>query len=101
MDLREYFVQLAAEQAEVEDIDYITNDPIRKFQIDYDKTVCLSEKYPEAFHVEKEGFWLSGQLNVAPGEGKCPENILFTENWDAQASRWKIQFELQQRGQIK
>ena len=85
MELRDYLLQLESEAAENEEMEYRQYDPIRKHQIDYDKSVCLSEKYPEAFHIEKELSTTFGQLSVAPGESKVPENILFSENWDAQA----------------
>ena len=85
MELRVDINQLESDIAEKEDIEYRQFDPIRKYQIDYDKSVCLSEKYPEAFHLEKNSASVSGQLSVAPGEGKVPENILLSENWNTQA----------------
>ena len=45
----------------------------------------MSEKFPEAFHIEKDNNTISDEFSVAPGEGKLPENILYSENWDAQA----------------
>ena len=32
--------------------EYVEQDSIRKYQIDYDETVCMVEKYPEAMHTE-------------------------------------------------
>ena len=57
-------------------------DPARKFQFEYDKSVFMVDKYPEAAVPEgSEGKCLS----FAPGEGKIPENILMTDNWDVDA----------------
>ena len=41
MELREYINQLESDIAEKEDIEYRQFDPIRKYQIDYDKSICL------------------------------------------------------------
>ena len=49
----------------------IRNDPVRKFHFNYDKSLCLADKYPE--------------ISVAPGEGQSPLNVLFDKNWDVQA----------------
>ena len=78
LDKSEYLEMIEYEQKETEDKEYRTLDPIRKFQIDYDQSIGLTEKFPEAFNDDP-------QLSVAPGEGKIPENILTSENWDAQA----------------
>ena len=80
MDIREYLINLESE--EKDEIEYRTKDSIRKFQIDYDKSVCLSEKFPEAFCNERNSL---ETIDIAPGEGKLPENILCSENWDALA----------------
>ena len=60
-----------------EDIEYRTNDAIRKHQFDYDMTTCMIPKYPEANpeHGNKE-------MKFAPGEGKIPTNILKEDDWD-------------------
>ena len=67
-----------------EEEEYVTKDVIRKFQFDYDKSVCLVEQYPEAA-IQEEDTIDSNQISFAPGEGKIPENILNTENWDRDA----------------
>ena len=46
-------------------------DPVRKFNFVYDESVCLTNKYPE--------------IDVAPGEGQKPEDILREKDWDVQA----------------
>ena len=53
---------------EKEDEEYRSKDVVRKFQFDYDMTSVMVPRYPEALP-DKE-------LNVAPGEGKIPSNIL-------------------------
>ena len=56
---------------------------VRKFQFDYDRSVCLVDKYPESAVIEDPNE--QDQISFAPGEGKYPENILQSENWDAKA----------------
>ena len=53
MNLQEYILNQKLDMEYQDEIEYKTKDPVRKFQIDYDKSVCLSEKFPEAFHQEK------------------------------------------------
>ena len=72
--------------------EFIQNDTVRKFQIDYDESICMVEKFPEAMHVENlighasENNTDPNQLLViAPGEGKTPTNIAYCEDWDAKA----------------
>ena len=67
-----------------DDEDYLKNDVVRKYQFDYDVSVCLVDKFPEAAepeHSTKETL----QISIAPGEGKIPENILSTKHWDRDA----------------
>ena len=49
----------------------IRNDPVRKFHFNYDKSLCLADKYPE--------------ISVAPGEGQKPSNLLNEKDWDIKA----------------
>ena len=60
-----------------EELEYQSNDPIRKYQFNYDKSVCLTENYPEAAEIEN-----CHKYSFAPGEGKIPENVLMTKDWD-------------------
>lgn len=64
--------------------DYQQNDPIRKFQIDYDQSVCTTPRFPEALYDEKKTRH-SHVISFAPGEGRTPENILHSKDWDAMA----------------
>ena len=80
----EYEKEKANDEFSDEDEEYVKKDTIRKFQFDYDTSVCLVDKYPEAALPEpasSEG----NQISFAPGEGKIPENILTTKNWDRDA----------------
>ena len=62
------------------------HDVIRKFQFDYDKSVCMTERFPEAAIEDPLSTSSnSDQYTFAPGEGKIPENILQTADWDALA----------------
>ena len=56
---------------EKEEEEYLTKDPVKKHQMSYDKSVCMSDKYPE--------------ITVAPGEGQTPKGITSDENWDVKA----------------
>ena len=86
MELREYLKIIEQEVNEKEETEYRETDSIRKFQFDYDQSICLSQNFPEAFHLENtENMVENSQISVAPGEGKIPENILNSENWDALA----------------
>ena len=58
-------------------------DPTRKFQFNYDKSVCMVDQFPEAAVTENSE--ASQCLAFAPGEGKVPENILMSDNWDIDA----------------
>ena len=80
----EYVEMLEQENIQAEEMHFRENDPIRKFQIDYDESVCLTEKFPEAF-TKDETKLECNQFSFAPGQGKAPQNILTTENWDALA----------------
>ena len=58
-------------------------DPTRKFQFNYEKSVCMVDQFPEA--AMNENSKASQCLAFAPGEGKVPENILMTDDWDIDA----------------
>ena len=71
---------------------YQQNDVVRKFQINYDQTLCMVERFPEA--MQTEGVIQPIETNdedpnqlhiVAPGEGKTPINIIYCKDWDAKA----------------
>ena len=62
-----------------EDEEYVKKDAIRKYQFDYDTSVCLVDKFPEAALPEPASD-NGNQIAFAPGEGKIPENILTTKN---------------------
>ena len=79
-----YIKDMEDEESLREEMYYRQHDTVRKFQIDYDESVCLTQRFPEAFTSE-ETTAASSVMSVAPGEGKLPENILCTENWDALA----------------
>ena len=65
-----------SEEQEEENLEeeYVKKDPIRKNQYDYNKTTCLTNKFPEA---DSET-----SFNFAPAEGKIPASILKDEDWD-------------------
>ena len=75
----EYEKEKSKEEFSDEDEDYVKRDTIRKFQFDYDTSVCLVDKFPEAAMPEPPSDE-SNQISFAPGEGKVPENILTTKH---------------------
>ena len=70
------------EESDTEEEKYIKKYVIRKHQFDYDQSVCLVDKNPEAAHHEPND---SNQISFAPAEGKVPESILNSKNWDTKA----------------
>ena len=61
---------------------YKANDPVAKFQFDYDRSTCLTEKYPETGSTEQS---TGNNLSFAPGEGRYPSDILMDKSWDVNA----------------
>ena len=59
---------------EMEKEEYVKKDPIRKLQYDYNKTTCMTNKFPESDS--------GSALSFAPAEGKIPTSILKDEDWD-------------------
>ena len=62
------------DKVEKEEDEYVKKDPVRKFQYDYNKTTCMTNKFPEADS--------SSALDFAPAEGKIPTSILKDKDWD-------------------
>ena len=59
--------------------EYENNDPVKKYQFQYNRSLCMTDKYPEISVNENES------ISVAPGEGKVPKDILSVEEWDIKA----------------
>ena len=59
---------------------YLKNDPIRKYQISYNKSLCLSKKYPEICQSDD-----TLDIEIAPGEGGRPSDLLREKDWDIKA----------------
>ena len=49
----------------------IPNNPLEQFQFEYDKSVCMTDKFPE--------------VKVAPGEGQTPTSLMSDKDWDIKA----------------
>ena len=47
------------------ELDFIANDPVRRFQFNYNETLCMAHKYPEIEVQDKTKI-----IEIAPGEGK-------------------------------
>ena len=58
--------------------EYLSNDPVAKFQFDYNKHTCFVNQYPENDPN-------NASVSVAPGEGKIPKSILMDSDWDMRA----------------
>ena len=76
----------------------INDDPVRKFQINYNNDLYMVPKYPEGMTLD--GVHLPENIQnfeplieatdnqvheIAPGEGKVPIDIVYCEDWDAKA----------------
>ena len=59
--------------------EYETKDPVKKYQFEYNKSLCMTDKYPEISLGDRES------ISVAPGEGKIPKDIMGEEDWDIKA----------------
>ena len=77
---------------EEEDDYHKKNDPIKKFQFDYNENIVLTEKHPGAFDnigasnsestKEKDNNDENPYIDFAPGEGQTPTNIVSDDKWD-------------------
>ena len=62
-----------------DEIEYETKDPVKRYQFEYNKSLCMANKYPEISANETD------TVCVAPGEGKIPKDIMGEEDWDIKA----------------
>ena len=67
---------------EKQEIEYMTKDAVKKWHFDYNKSLCLSDKYPEIAANSDESIPI---ISVAPGEGKVPIGIMKEKDWDIKA----------------
>ena len=65
---------------EEEEKEYLTKDPIRKFQFTYNESLCMANKYPEVDVIDP-----TKDIEIAPGEGHIPNNIMSDKDWDVKA----------------
>ena len=65
------------DELERDEEEYQTLDPVKKWQFPYNKSTCFSHNYPEISYDDQRE-----RVSVAPGEGKCPSNILEEKDWD-------------------
>ena len=49
----------------------LDEDPVKKYHFEYDKSLCMMDKYPE--------------ITLAPGEGHKPKGMLGDRHWDVKA----------------
>ena len=68
---------------DIEEITYLTKDPIRKHQFDHNRNTCMTNNYPEMF-IDENGRRIESNaaFSFAPAEGNYPANILDEEDWD-------------------
>ena len=55
--------------------EYLKNDPVARFQFDYNHSTCFGNEVPEISAV-------NDAIAVAPGEGKIPKSLLLDPDWD-------------------
>ena len=60
-----------------EEIELNTKDPVKRFQFIYNESLCMTNKYPEI--ATSSG---KSNIEIAPGEGQIPRDIMADENWD-------------------
>ena len=63
-----------------DEVEYITKDPVRKYQFDYNKSLCMAHKFPEIDATDP-----TKDVELAPGEGKIPNDIMREIDWDIKA----------------
>ena len=63
--------QPAAAPFPEEDIEDRENHPLKKYQMVYDESVFMADKFPE--------------ISVAPGEGQTPKSTLYDKDWEVKA----------------
>jgi exonuclease III len=66
------------DESDKEEEEYVTKDPVRKWQFQYNLSTCFSNNYPEISYKDD----IANAVEVAPGEGKTPTNVLQTTDWD-------------------
>ena len=71
--------ELNTVEAELEE--YLTKDPVAKFQFEYNRNTCFGNDVPE-INVQEH---INEPLSIAPGEGKIPTNLLMDDDWDMKA----------------
>ena len=63
--------------------EYLSKDPVAKFQFDYNKNSCFVNNVPELAVGDVDS--QNESTSVAPGEGKIPMDILQDKEWDMKA----------------
>ena len=66
---------------EGDEAEHLKKDPVKKYHFEYNKSVCMSKKYPEADEACDD----NQNLVVTPGAGEKPKNILQDKHWDIKA----------------
>ena len=56
-----------------------TKDPIKKYQFKYNESLYMVDKYPEI------SIKTDSSVNIAPGEGQIPKDIMTDYEWDIKA----------------
>ena len=65
---------------EKEELEFITKDPVKKFQFRYNDSLCMTNKYPEIGVTDTKE-----SISIAPGEGQIPRDIMTDDAWDVKA----------------
>ena len=64
---------------EDDEAEQLMKDPVKKYQFKYNESLCMTDKYPEISVNTR------GSVDVAPGEGQVPKDIMADDDWDIKA----------------
>ena len=63
-----------------EEEEYRTKDPVKKYHLNYDQSIAMSNMHPEV--TEKDNRKEPNMVSLAPAEGSTPLDIMFDKDWD-------------------
>jgi len=69
------------DEEDQEEEEYWRKDSVKKWQFEYNNETCFNHEYPEISYKDN----VTDCVNVAPGEGKIPTNILEETDWDVKS----------------
>lgn len=67
-------------EEKTDEIEWVTKDPVKNYQFRYNDSLCMTSKYPE-IEIGDTAY----NIDVAPGEGQTPKDIMADNDWDVKA----------------